>query len=254
MARRPDPPFAAHRDLWIAAATTGWITVLLVTDRWSDLAGQAIWGAATWAVLVWLLRSETPLVRTQVAVVVAFATVVEYTFSPVLGVYLYRLGNVPAFVPPGHGLVYLGSLALGRSSMMRERRLPLIVLMLAVGVPYVLWGLLGTDRVDVLGAFWFGCLVVFLALGRSGLLYMGAFVIVTYVELLGTRLDVWEWQRVDPTGLIGIGNPPSGAAGGYAWFDLVALLVAPALLRRVAGARELVRRAQPPDRAAGPEG
>ena len=29
------------------------------------------------------------------------------------------------------------------------------------------------------------------------------------------------------------GNPPSGAAGGYGWFDLFALLLAPLLLRQV---------------------
>ena len=28
------------------------------------------------------------------------------------GLYGYRLDNLPAFVPPGHGLVYLGGLSL----------------------------------------------------------------------------------------------------------------------------------------------
>jgi hypothetical protein len=231
-----DQPGGGH-DLGIAAAAAGWLTILLVADRWSDVLGQAVWGVATWAVLALLLRGEAPLVRSQVAVVVVFATVVEYTFSQLLGVYLYRLGNVPAFVPPGHGLVYLASLTLARWSTGRGLRYSLIVVMLAVGTPYALWGLTGTDRVDALGAFWFGCLIVFLVLGRSGPLCPAAFVIVTYLELLGTSLHVWQWQAVDPTGLIGIGNPPSGAAGGYAWFDQAALLAAPALLRRVQQAR-----------------
>jgi hypothetical protein len=30
---------------------------------------------------------------------------------------------------------------------------------------------------------------------------------------------------------VAIGNPPSGAAGGYGWFDLAAVLAAPALVR-----------------------
>ena len=37
---------------------------------------------------------------------------------------------------------------------------------------------------------------------------------------------------MDPTGVVAIGNPPSGAAGGYGWFDLAALLLAPWLLTR----------------------
>lgn len=204
---------------------------MLAADPSSGLGEQRAWGAATWGVLLWLLRVETPLVRAQVAVVVAFATAVEYTFSLWLEVYVYRLANVPAFVPPSHGLVYLCALALGRSPLVRRWRVPLVALTLVAGAAYALWGLLGTSRVDVLGAFWFGCLAAFLTRGRSRLLYVGLFGIVTYLELLGTWLGVWTWQPLDPTGLIAIGNPPSGVAGGYGWFDLAALTVAPTLLR-----------------------
>jgi hypothetical protein len=38
---------------------------------------------------------------------------VEFTFSPLLEVYLYRFHNVPMYVPPGHGLVFLSAWALG---------------------------------------------------------------------------------------------------------------------------------------------
>lgn len=218
-------------DLGIAGVSAGWITLILVADSASSLGEQRLWGVATWGVLLWLLRAETPLARIQVGVVIVFATAVEYTFSPWLEVYLYRLGNVPAFVSPAHGLVYLCALALGRSSVVRRWRVPLVALTLLAGASYALWGLLGTDHADVLGAFWFGCLVAFLIWGRSRLLYVGLFAIVTYLELLGTWLGVWEWQPFDPTGLIPIGNPPSGVAGGYGWFDLVAIAIAPSLLR-----------------------
>jgi len=222
---------ALRHDLGIAAVSSGWITLLLVTDSWSSLGEQRVWGAATWGVLLWLLRTETPLARIQVAVVIVFATAVEYIFSPWLEVYLYRLGNVPVFVSPAHGLVYLCALALGRSSVVGRWRVPLVVLTLVTGASYAAWGLFGTDHPDVLGAFWFGCLVAFVLWGRSRLLYVGLFAIVTYLELLGTWLGVWEWQPLDPIGLIPIGNPPSGVAGGYGWFDLVAIAIAPSLLR-----------------------
>lgn len=104
----------------------GWLTVLLVTDPSSGLGEQLIWGAATWGVLLWLLRAETPLVRAQVAVVVAFAPAVEYIFSLGLEVYVYRLDNIPAFVSPAHGLVYLCALALGRSSVVHRWRVALV--------------------------------------------------------------------------------------------------------------------------------
>jgi len=87
-----------------------------------------------------------------------------------------------------------------------------------------------SPRADLLGLFWYGCLLGFLAWGRSRLLYVGAFVVVTYLELIGTRVGTWEWQPYDPTGLVTMGNPPSGAAGGYGWFDLAAITLAPLLL------------------------
>ena len=61
------------------------------------------------------LIGNTPMVRVQTSVVVAFATLVEYLFSPTLEVYLYRFDNVPMYVPPGHGLVYLSAFALGHT-------------------------------------------------------------------------------------------------------------------------------------------
>jgi hypothetical protein len=223
-------------DLAVAATVFGWISVVLLADRHSSLTQQRLLGLATWAVLIGLLRRENPLVRAQVAIVVAFATAVEYTFSPFLGVYLYRLHNVPAFVPPGHGLVYLCALTLGRTRWLHRYRRGFTAATVLIGGSYATWSLL-RPRHDVLGAMWFACLVGFLCLGRSRTLYVGAFAIVTYLELMGTHLGAWAWQRYDPTGLVGIGNPPSGAAGGYGWFDLAALFGGPPLLRALAALR-----------------
>lgn len=226
---------ASLADLAVALTVFGWITVVLVADGHSSLGQQRWLGVATWLVLLALLRRESPLVRAQVAIVVAFATAVEYTFSPFLGVYIYRLHNVPAFVPPGHGLVYLCALALGRTCWLHRGRSAFTAGTVIVGSCYSTWSLFA--RSDVLGLIWFGCLVGFLCLGRSRTLYVGAFAIVTYLELMGTHVGAWAWQAHDPTGLIPIGNPPSGAAGGYGWFDLAALFGAPALLRGGAALR-----------------
>ena len=194
---------------------------------------QRALGLLTWLLLIALLRGESALVRVQTLVVVVFATVVEYAFSDALGVYVYRLDNVPWFVPPGHGLVYLAAYAFGRSAFARRHARVLVGGTLAVGGAYAVWGMSPlAPRADVLGAFWFLCLVGFLAFGRSRLLYVGAFAVVTYLEILGTAVGTWTWQAHDFTGLVPMGNPPSGAAGGYGWFDLVAVCAAPWLLAR----------------------
>lgn len=233
-------------DLRTPVVVLAWIPVTLVADASASLAQQRLLGLVTWVLLVGLLWRESPLVRAQTAIVVAFATVVEYTFSPWLEVYTYRLDNVPSFVPPGHGLVYLAALCLGRSALFRAHARVLVAATVTLGGLYALWGVSPlAPRPDVLGLFWYGCLLGFLAWGRSRLLYVGAFVVVTYLEVIGTWVGTWTWAAYDPTGLVAMGNPPSGAAGGYGWFDLVAILAAPALLRTLSRLRQRLGLPQP---------
>jgi hypothetical protein len=231
------------RNAAIAAAVFAWTTLVLVCDGSGPLLEQRLFGAGTWLLLIVVLAGETPLVRAQVGVVVVFASAVEYTFAPLLEVYSYRFDNVPAYVPPGHGLIYLGALALGRTAWVHGHRTGLRTAVVTVGGAYAGWGLLLAERPDVLGAFWFACLVGFLYLGQSRTLYLGAFAIVTYLELVGTWAGTWTWSTHDPTGVIPIGNPPSGAAGGYGWFDLAALYAAPGLLAGWSAGRRWARAA-----------
>lgn len=228
-----------------------WITAVLLLDRGVGVGGQAALGAVTWVLLLAALRREILLVRVQVAVVVVFASLVEYVFCALLEVYEYRLGGVlgvPSFVPPGHGLVYLGALLLGRTALVRAHLRLAVAVTLLLGGAYAVWGVVLSDRPDALGAFWFVCLVGFLAFGGRRGLYVGAFFVVTYLEILGTAVGTWEWKPYDPTGIVSMGNPPSGAAGGYGWFDLAAVLLAPALIRawRRRGARRRNRRPPAP--------
>ena len=229
----PSAPAIASGQISTAAVVMGWITVVLALDASGSLSTQRLLGAMTWLLLALALSRESALVRIQTLVVVVAATAVEYTFSPLLEVYTYRFDNVPAYVPPGHGLVYLAALALGRSDAVRRNLSTCVAAVLLLGGVYAAWGLSPlAPRLDVLGAFWFGCLAAFLAWGPSRPLYVGAFVVVTWLEVVGTALGTWTWQPTDPTGIVAIGNPPSGAAGGYGWFDLFALLLAPSLLYR----------------------
>lgn len=233
---RTDAPTAVRRVMSPAGPVLGvgvmaWITVVLVVDSDGSLTTQRVLGVLTWLLLIGVLVREVPLVRVQTAIVVVFASAVEYTFSPLLEVYVYRFDNVPAYVPPGHGLVYLAALAIGRSAWVRRRLDVCTAAVIGCGGAWAVWGLFGSGRIDALGAFWYACLVCFLLWGPSRPLYVGAFVVVSYLEIVGTALGTWTWQPIDPTGIVSIGNPPSGAAGGYGWFDLAAVLLAPALLR-----------------------
>jgi hypothetical protein len=211
-----------------AAAVASYLALLLLVDRWVDLGGQLVLGGMTWIALAVALRFVSPERRAQALVVVAVATCGEILGSIVWGVYTYRLENLPSFVPPAHGLVYLGGLALARVVAGRERVLVGIAL-----VAVLSWGLAGVTvlpRADVGGAFGAVLLAIYLVRGRAPAIYAGVFLVVAALELYGTAIGTWTWAETIPGTSVPNGNPPSGVAAGYVWFDIVALAVAPSLL------------------------
>jgi hypothetical protein len=127
--------------------------------------------------------------------------------------------------------------AIGRSALVSARSRGFITATITVAGLYAAWGLIFNGRHDVLGVLWFGCLVFFLFRAPLPTVFVGAFVVVSYLELIGTGVGAWTWQTRDPImHLIRMGNPPTGAAGGYGFFDAAALALAPrieaALARR----------------------
>jgi hypothetical protein len=211
-----------------AAAVAGYLALLLLADRFVDLHGQYALGALTWLVLLGALSLVSPERRAQTLVVIGAATCGEILGSIVWGVYTYRLENLPSFVPPAHGLVYLGGVALAGSLVRRER-----VLVWGALVAVLAWGLAGVTvlpRADVGGAFGAALLAVYLLRGRAPATYAGVFAVVAALELYGTALGTWTWAETIPGTSVPNGNPPSGVAAGYVWFDIVALALAPRLL------------------------
>ena len=220
----------SRRELTIAAVIVAWIGAGAVLESHASIWPQRALGVVTWAVLLLILRGEKRDVRAQVAIVILVATAMEYTASGLVGLYTYRLHNVPLFVPPGHGLLYMTALALGRSQLFTLLRRPVIITTIAIGGAWAAWGLALSPRSDLLGAIFFVALVGFLLVGRAPLVYAGAFIVCSYLELMGTSVGTWAWATLDPTGLVGIGNPPSGIPGAYCFFDAAALAGAAWLL------------------------
>jgi hypothetical protein len=232
------------RDLAVALVGFGWVGLGLALDHDAGLWRQRAIGLVTWAVVATLLAGESRAVRAQVLLVVLAATGVEYAASVGLGLYAYRLGNVPAFVPPGHGLVYLSAIAMGRSQLFHDTRRWLVPATLAVAGAWAVGALVG-PRHDVLGAVLFVFLVRFCLRGRAPLVYCGAFLITSYLELIGTQLGSWEWAR--HAGLLPMGNPPSVISGAYCFLDLFGLAVAPRVVAAISASSLLDRRHRQPE-------
>ena len=220
---------ASRRELAVAGIVFAWIALGAGTDSGAGIWRQRLVGVMTWALLVALLRGEKRSVRLQVVGVIIVATCVEYTASPFLGYYTYRLHNVPSYVPPGHGLVYLAALSIGRSQVAGLLRQAVIGFTLVVCGAWALWGLFLSPRRDAFGAVMYLVLLRFTLRGSRPLVYAGAFLVTSYLELIGTGVGAWAWAHQDPSGTLSIGNPPSGIPGGYCFLDAAGVALGPRL-------------------------
>jgi hypothetical protein len=216
-------------------ALCAFIGVVLAVDTQVDARSQLLLGLASWLALAAALRGIDPMLRMQALIVVPVATCAELVGSVIWGVYTYRLDNLPSFVPPCHGLVYLAGAAFAAHAVRHRELLVRLALVAVLG-----WALLGVTvlpRTDVAGALGALLLAVYLVRGRAPQVYAGVFLVVAWLELYGTAIGTWEWAPLIPGTGVPQGNPPSGVAAGYVWFDIVALALAPALIRRAARIR-----------------
>jgi hypothetical protein len=214
--------------VWAAAGVV-YLAVLLAVDHFASFHQQLALGAVTWCVLI-LALVRFPVERRAIAIgVVFFATVGELTGAILWGVYGYRLDNLPMFVPPAHGLVFLTGLSLALALARHAR-----VVVIAAAVAATTWALLGLTvlpQQDVAGAIGVPLLLLFLWRSQNRAIYASVFLVVAALELYGTAIGTWRWAAEIPGTGIPDGNPPSGVAAGYVWFDVMAVLVAPALFR-----------------------
>ena len=235
-----------------AAILIAYLAALLALDHFASYPEQLGLGAVTWAVLIALVWQLPVAQRAIVLGVVLFATIGEVTGSLIWGVYRYRLHNLPLFIPPAHGLVFLTGIAIATSF---GRRAGALVVIAAVAA--ATWGILGLfvlPHRDVAGAIGVPLLLVFLWRSRNRATYASVFLVVAALELYGTAIGTWRWAPTLPGLGIPDGNPPSGVASGYVWFDVMAMLTVTALIplanrvRTASRSREALPRAPVPDR------
>jgi hypothetical protein len=225
------------RPEWFCMTTLLYAAVGLGIEPYTDHSQQLMLGISTWIFLGLTFSCLTPAERAQTSLVVLIATVGEVLGSVVCGIYEYRLSNLPMYVPPGHGIVYLTGLRLSQVWWVRGRT-GLFVGMAIIGVfVWALLGLFAFERTDVAGAVGAAMVVIFLLRGREPCVYACVFFAVAFLELYGTSLGNWAWAERIPFINVPNGNPPSGIANGYILFDIGALALAPSLLAISAGVR-----------------
>jgi hypothetical protein len=215
------------------------ITGFLALDHFANSDEQVLLGAATWIILLAACAPLDREDRARALLVVIVATCAEVIGSIVLGAYTYRLENLPAFVPPGHGLVYLAGLRISQSAPVRHHARAFVRAVIALAALWGIAGLFLLGRTDVLGAVTGSALIYVLLRGRTSTLYAGVFLVVAFLEIYGTSIGAWHWAATAPDTAVPTGNPPSGIAGVYVLFDIAAIALAPRLLRALGRLRAL---------------
>jgi hypothetical protein len=207
-------------------------------DSGSTAEQQLVLSLSAWAFLAIALALQSPTVRVQVLTLVCVATALEVFGSLVWGAYRYRLGNLPLFVPAGHGLIYLAALRTASLPLLQRHARRIVIAVAAAATGYTLWGLVRPPIPDLLGLVTWAIFIRFIVRGRFPVLYAVSFVLTMALELYGTGWGIWRWSPVLPGLLLPAGNPPTGIGAGYAAMD--------GLTRRIVGRIARARSSAPP--------
>ena len=163
-------------------------------------------------------------IREQMLYAVAIGFVGEHLFSIVLGMYTYRLENVPLYIPLGHAIVYIAVVYFCKKSIVKEKSRFLEKLFTAFIVVYATAFLIFSN--DVFG-FVMSMLVLFLLRNkpRERLFYLGMYIVVAFLEIVGTSYGCWYWPETawDMIPFLKSANPPSGISLFYFLLDLGSL-------------------------------
>lgn len=228
------------RPYWLHA----YLLVYIPIGLFADTKVTAEWqqhglGLLTFTVLALAALKAPKEQRAQVWTCVAVATCFEIVGSLVWGVYRYRLHNLPLFVPPGHGIVYLFGLLAAQTPLVRRHGRRVAYAILGVACAWAALGLTAlpalTGRLDVQGALCLPVFAYFLLRSPRWPLFAAIFIIVSELELCGTWFGNWYWMANAPWTHVPSGNPPSVIAGGYCVIDGTVMLV----LRAVSNAPAL---------------
>jgi len=191
----------------------------LALDQYWPAHGQLAVSVCTWMVLAALWRRSAPRERLALAACLVYATAGEAFLSLAWGLYAYRLGNIPFFVPPGHVLLFfLGTriaarLAEGAEWWIAGIALPLVALFAGLGH-------------DTLGPLLFALFLVCLVLSPARKLYATMFVLSLAMELYGTWIGNWRWSAQVPWLGLTADNPPIAAGAFYCVLDLLVVATA----------------------------
>lgn len=168
-----------------------------------------------------LFYRSPPRIKELMIYAVIIGFVGEHLFSIALGMYSYRLGNVPLYVPPGHAIVYIAAVYFCKEAVVKTYRMQIEKVFSIFIVLYATAFLIFAN--DIFG-FIMSLLVLFLLRNkpRERLFFLSMYIVVAFLEIVGTHYQCWAWPKT-AYGVIPFlksANPPSGISLFYFLLDL----------------------------------
>ena len=159
--------------------------------------------------------------------------VAEIIGSLIIGLYQYRLHNIPLYIPLGHAVLYASVYHLTKNQFIwkfhkgLEQYLSTFAFVTALLSLFLLH--------DVGGFLGYLLFLSILYTRPKKIFYLGMFAMVYYIELCGTIFSTWTWYGVlgNHPNFPPIGYTPSGAAGLYILIDLASNSIYYYMLKKV---------------------
>lgn len=191
--------------LWLDVRTAGWL-------------GQLAASAMVWAVFLALAQRSPPHERWMLVKCLLLATIGELVCSLAWGLYDYRFGNIPAFVPPGHVLMLaLGMTLAARLNATQVRWTGVLAFGGLAAAALATGDHLSLPLLAVIALLW-------IARPRERGVFAVMLPLSLALELSGTWFGVWTWRPEAPLLRLPAHNPPFGAAAFYCMLDWLVLV------------------------------
>ncbi|MFY0630436.1 MAG: hypothetical protein JXR05_08645 [Flavobacteriaceae bacterium] len=168
-----------------------------------------------------VLWKVPPRIKELMIYAVLIGYVGEYLFSVVLGMYTYRLENVPHYIPMGHALVYIGVLYFIKTAYTKKNIKLLEKIFTTLIIVYSLSFLIFKN--DVFGfILTVATLLILRNKPRERLFYLTMYLSIVFLEIVGTSYECWVWPSTawDYFAFLPSANPPSGISFFYFGLDL----------------------------------
>lgn len=220
-------PALARRRRWLIAGFAPIVIFALGSDSRLLLDfgfdGQILSNLSAPLYFLWVLSGLRPHERLMAIVFVPFSALGEFIFSLIFGLYTYKFGGVPFYVPFGHAILFSTGLLIADLPLIRANE------------ARVRWGLFAFHGAlfggaiialgDTLSAIFGGVFILILYRKRAGSFYLIMGVLVLYIELVGTILGCWAWNPA-PFETLRTTNPPVGAFVCYVIADILVMKIA----------------------------